>query len=239
MEKSKERAVIQFCKHRIHGNLVSIHEGIVKPHRLCVNDDEFHFGVEHTLGLDGSLDGGLPMKTVRYRVLALSGWEKTVQIPIESKIGRILTQNVGFTLRRLSADYRSLAGGLGPVMMSPVWKSVHLFMPLRIGCDLVSVKEFEARLLAGKACDLESLFWPAEYLDRSVATLAGIFAAKEAVCKALSLPPGRWLDICVEHKSSGEPVIVLMNYYANIETISVSITHAGDYALAFVVAQTP
>ena len=112
-------------------------------------------------------------------------------------------------------------------------------MPLRIGCDLVSVKEFEARLLAGKACDLESLFWPAEYLDRSVATLAGIFAAKEAVCKALSLPPGRWLDICVEHKSSGEPVIVLMNYSANIETISVSITHAGDYALAFVVAQTP
>jgi hypothetical protein len=54
-------------------------------------------------------------------------------------------------------------------------------MPLRIGCDLVVIKDFEARLFMGGAPLLESLFWPAEYLDRSLETLAGIFAAKEAI----------------------------------------------------------
>ena len=111
-------------------------------------------------------------------------------------------------------------------------------MPLRIGCDLVAIKEFETRLFMGGISVLETLFWPAEYQGQPLETLAGIFAAKEAVCKALSLPPGHWLDVCVEHNPSGEPVIVLMSHAVNVETISVSIAHAGDYALAFVVAQT-
>jgi phosphopantetheine--protein transferase-like protein len=112
-------------------------------------------------------------------------------------------------------------------------------MPLRIGCDLVSIKGFQSRLLAGGANVLENIFWPAECLDQPAETLAGIFAAKEAVCKALSLPPGHWLDICIEHGTSGEPIIVLMNDCPEVETISDSIAHDGDYALAFVVAQAP
>jgi hypothetical protein len=47
----------------------------------------------------------------------------------------------------------------------------------------------------------------------------------------LSLPPGNWLDVCFEHNPSAELVIVLMSNAAKVETISVSIAHAGDYAL--------
>jgi phosphopantetheine--protein transferase-like protein len=111
-------------------------------------------------------------------------------------------------------------------------------MPFRIGCDLVLMKTFESQFLGAGSLVLETVFWPAEYFDQPVAALAGIFAAKEAACKALSLPPGHWLDLCVERAPSGEPRMIMMKDLPEVESIRVSITHAGDYALAFVVVQT-
>jgi phosphopantetheinyl transferase (holo-ACP synthase) len=66
--------------------------------------------------------------------------------------------------------------------------------------------------------------------------LAGIFAAKEAVTKALSMRPGHWLNIAIEQAPTGAPRVVLAQSPPTLEDIGISISHDGDYALAFAVA---
>lgn len=85
----------------------------------------------------------------------------------------------------------------------------------------------------------ERIFHPAESSGQQAPQLAGIFAAKEAVCKALSLPPGRWLDILIEHAPSGAPNAVLLGSIPQPQELSLSISHDGDYALAFAAALIP
>jgi phosphopantetheine--protein transferase-like protein len=75
-------------------------------------------------------------------------------------------------------------------------------------------------------------------------TLSGIFAAKEAVSKALGTGIGKvaWQDIEILHEPSGEPLLYLHNYANKLAEIkglkqwSVSITHDGGMAAAVAVA---
>lgn len=73
------------------------------------------------------------------------------------------------------------------------------------------------------------------------ASLAGIFAAKEAFVKALGtgFRQGKWTDIEVTHTSLGAPVLQLRGYYAQAvasgQIPSLSISHDGDYAIAQVI----
>jgi holo-[acyl-carrier protein] synthase len=90
----------------------------------------------------------------------------------------------------------------------------------------------------------DRLFLDTETLDASIQTLAGRFAAKEAVIKALSGDPGvEWHGIEVGKESSGKPVIWLhgstakIALQAGIKTLHVSISHDGDSAVAFVIAE--
>ena len=85
----------------------------------------------------------------------------------------------------------------------------------------------------------EAIFLPAEFSAKPAHRLAGIFAAKEAVCKALSLSPGRWLDIVIEHEASGAPQVLLLGSLPQPQELSISISHDGDYAMAFAVALLP
>lgn len=112
-------------------------------------------------------------------------------------------------------------------------------MSFRTGCDLVSIGRFEERLRRGGKSFLERIFLPAEYLGQPVERLAGMFAAKEAVCKALRWPPGHWLEIAVEHETSGAPRVVLLNTPERELELSVSIAHDEGYALAFAVVHMP
>jgi len=75
---------------------------------------------------------------------------------------------------------------------------------------------------------------------------AGRFAAKEAVMKALGRGWGSkvsWLNIEVARARSGKPEIVLHRHTSvfaeklGIRRLLVSITHTGDHALAYVLAQ--
>ena len=66
---------------------------------------------------------------------------------------------------------------------------------MRIGCDLVLMQVFERQIIRVERRVLETVLSPAEYLDKPLETLAGIFAAKEIACKTLSPPPRYWLDL--------------------------------------------
>lgn len=75
-------------------------------------------------------------------------------------------------------------------------------------------------------------------------TLSGIFAAKEAVSKALGTGIGKvsWQDIEILHEWTGEPLVVLhgngllVAERKGLRQWSVSITHDGGLAAAVAVA---
>lgn len=75
----------------------------------------------------------------------------------------------------------------------------------------------------------------------------GIFAAKEAVSKALGTGIGfvRWQDIEIRHLPTGQPTVVLhgngkaIAEKLGLETWSVSISHDRDKAVAVAVAIGP
>ncbi len=93
---------------------------------------------------------------------------------------------------------------------------------------------------------LARVFTPAEQEQArgNFETLSGIFAAKEAVSKALGTGIGKvaWQDIEILHEPTGEPLLYLHNYAKELAEIkglnhwSVSITHDGGMAAAVAVA---
>ncbi len=120
-------------------------------------------------------------------------------------------------------------------------------MIIGVGVDTVSLSRFEGKL-ADTPRLKDRLFLDTEThtdgSEASVQTLAGRFAAKEAVIKALSGEPGvEWHGIEVGKESTGKPVIWLHGQTAKlalqkgVRKLHVSITHDGDVAVAFVVAE--
>ena len=77
-------------------------------------------------------------------------------------------------------------------------------------------------------------------------TLSGIFAAKEAVSKALGTGIGKvaWQDIEILHAATGEPGVFLHRVALEVAQAkglnewAVSITHEGGMAAAVAVAQS-
>lgn len=109
---------------------------------------------------------------------------------------------------------------------------------LRIGCDLVFLPRFEQTIKSGGKELLQRLFTEHElaYADR-LERLAGIFAIKESMIKALGKAPQTWHDMEVYHEH-GKP-FVRCTMQASIMHIDVSVTHDGDYAFACVVLVLP
>ncbi len=90
---------------------------------------------------------------------------------------------------------------------------------------------------------LERLFTPPERVG-STATLAGRFAAKEALAKALGAPGGlRWTEGVVGKLESGQPTIELSGTVRaradelGVSSVYVSITHDAGVAAAVVVCE--
>jgi holo-[acyl-carrier protein] synthase len=116
-------------------------------------------------------------------------------------------------------------------------------MIIGVGVDTVQLSRFEAKLAETPRLK-DRLFLDIETVDASIQTLAGRFAAKEAVIKALAGDPGlEWHGIEVGKESTGKPVIWLhgstakVALRAGIRKFHVSISHDGDQAVAFVVAE--
>ena len=121
-------------------------------------------------------------------------------------------------------------------------------MIVGIGIDLVNVAKFGATVARTPGFG-DSLFTPRERVDeagdpRSAASLAGRYAAKEALAKALGAPPGmRWHDCEVLVEPDGRPYLNLRGLLGEaaselgVATLHLSLAMEGDVAVAYVIAE--
>jgi len=107
-------------------------------------------------------------------------------------------------------------------------------MKVKIGCDIVNISRFK-KILARTPLTRQQMFLPREDNNASFEHLAGIFAAKEAVMKALELKAGRWKEIEIVKGKSGRPKIKLLVSNKQIINHDISISHDRDYAMAVAV----
>lgn len=115
-----------------------------------------------------------------------------------------------------------------------------------IGIDIVEVARFEkhAKDLDSRFCKRVFTHYEVEYLkSRKAATMAGLFAAKEAVAKALGTGFKGFLpsEIEIRHNDSGAPYVVLhgkAKKYAKDASIQVSISHTKTLAVAVAISLT-
>lgn len=119
-------------------------------------------------------------------------------------------------------------------------------MIIRTGIDIVEIDRLATVSPGIRRRFIQRVYTPAEQaiLGDDNEALAGRFAAKEAVSKALGSGIGyvRWQDIEVLDGPYGEPIL---NLYGNavriatrlaLETWSVSISHSRNHAVAVAVA---
>lgn len=101
-----------------------------------------------------------------------------------------------------------------------------------VGIDLVDVNEFRSMVKKGGMTFLRRCFHESELENKSVEHLAGIYAAKEAVIKALTLSAGSWKKIEIHKAESGRPYVFAVGGMEECDSISVSISHSGGHAVA-------
>jgi holo-[acyl-carrier protein] synthase len=111
-----------------------------------------------------------------------------------------------------------------------------------IGVDIADISRLQAALRRTPSLSVR-LFAEGER-DGRPDSLAGCFAAKEAVAKALGSPPGlRWADIQVVHDSAGAPRLEVQGTVADaaarlgIRAWHLSLSHDGGMSVAMVVAE--
>ena len=115
-------------------------------------------------------------------------------------------------------------------------------MIIGVGVDLVDINRFENSL--EKTPGLKEKIFHEVERDVPVRTLAGRFAAKEALVKAFGGSLGmHWHDVRVSKDELGKPEISLFDSTAEyaksrgIENLHLSISHDGNSAIAFLVAE--
>lgn len=96
--------------------------------------------------------------------------------------------------------------------------------------DLVFIPEFKERARRGGEGFLKKIFLESELKNTDISHLAGVFAAKEAVMKALGLSPGEWHKIDVLCQENGKPKLRVSG--KEIKDGDLSVSHVKDYAVA-------
>lgn len=119
-------------------------------------------------------------------------------------------------------------------------------MIVGVGVDIVDLARFERATLRTPGL-IDRLFAPSEHRERSLPlrSLAGRFAAKEALIKVFGDAPGfRWHDIRIVSDDHGSPSFELhgaMKQLAaarRIGSLHLSLSHDAGAAIAFVVADS-
>ncbi len=119
-------------------------------------------------------------------------------------------------------------------------------MILRTGVDLIEVSRLEDLNPAIRERFLRRVYTERELeeVGKKLNSLAGRFAAKEAVAKALGcgIGPVRWKEIEILQGPAGEPMLELkgealqMASKLGLTTWSISISHTRTHAVALAVA---
>ncbi len=120
-------------------------------------------------------------------------------------------------------------------------------MRLSTGIDLLEIERIQGMIARHGGRFLERVFTPQEIaeLGGNVASLAGRFAAKEAVAKALctGIGPVAWREIEILRGPSRQPVLSLHGAAARLaeqlglSQWSVSISHTQTHAVAVAVGE--
>ena len=105
-------------------------------------------------------------------------------------------------------------------------------MQIKTGVDIVSVNEFEKSIKNGGQAFLIRCFNRIELNDQKVQHLSGIFAAKEAIIKALEFPADSWLTITVTSQKNGKSQANFIYLKNKIISSDISISHIKEYAVA-------
>ena len=116
-------------------------------------------------------------------------------------------------------------------------------MILGIGVDLVDLARFEQHIIENPRL-AERLFHPDE-LHYEMRQLAGSFAAKEALVKALGGPDGlTWVELKVTRDNAGKPWLDAEGASAarlaevGADKLHLSISHDGGMLTAYVIAES-
>lgn len=111
-----------------------------------------------------------------------------------------------------------------------------------VGVDLVVVSRFSATM--ERTPGLAHRLFTAGERDGAPSSVAGRFAAKEAIAKALGAPGNLvWTDAQVLNTVAGQPYFQVSGTVAararvlGIERFHLSISHDGDFVTAMVVAE--
>lgn len=115
-------------------------------------------------------------------------------------------------------------------------------MIVGVGVDLVDLARFERAIT--KTPELVEKIFAESERSGSVETLAGKFAAKEALVKAVGDPSGlQWHEVLVSKDALGKPSLSTVGSTASfvadrgINSLHLSISHDAGSAIAFVVAE--
>jgi holo-[acyl-carrier protein] synthase len=119
-------------------------------------------------------------------------------------------------------------------------------MKLATGVDLIEIARIDEVVARHGRYYLERVYTPAElaYCGKRTESLAGRFAAKEAVAKALGSGIGEvsWKEIEILGDEQNAPQLILHGAALSkakelgLTTWSVSISHSQSHSVAFVVA---
>lgn len=117
-------------------------------------------------------------------------------------------------------------------------------MIIGIGVDVVHIDRFEKTL--ERSASLRTRLFTEDERDLPMRSLAGRFAAKEALAKALGAPAGlRFLDAEVVKDTNGQPSFVITGTVAvraeqlGVAHLHLTITHDAGIASAMVVVEGP
>ena len=118
------------------------------------------------------------------------------------------------------------------------------------GCDLIEIERIAKALQRENFCTriytaAELSYAGSKKNQRKAASLAAVFAAKEAVAKALGVGLGQigWREIEVRHDELGKPFVALsgraraLAEEKGVKNIHLSLSHSREYALAMVILE--